>query len=460
MSADSQSNGGAGGGTPPGTILWARSASTAFLLSVAEGPTGVVVTGGISAPADLGGGLLAPQSGTDVVLAQYAKADGAFQFASRFGNSSPVGTGYIGASLEAFDTNGAPILTGLSTCDPAGIPACNQIDVGAGLMPGGGSNPDGFVGRYSVNTGAPTWVGRLSGPGNDQLGPVAPGPSGTMFLAGRYEQTAVLSAGGATQSFTAAGYWDALIAKFNPVTGAIASTFPISGPGGESISGMAWTGTNLAITGQFSESFNIGTKTLSVVSGDFDDYAALLDSNFNPRWAVSFPGPGHDYGPALVVDDNGDVYLAGTFSESITLGTNNFAAAGGTDIFVAKVSGNDGSVIWAHAIGSTGDDGANGIIRTPAGNLVVIGNVTGPTTANSTSIGGGDALLLSYSSDGALGWSKVIGTSGKDYGFAVARGSDALYAAVDLGASIGPSIEGVAIQGASNPTGLLLKVAY
>ena len=44
----------------PGTILWARSASSVFLYGVAEGSTGVVVSGALSGPANLGGSLLIP----------------------------------------------------------------------------------------------------------------------------------------------------------------------------------------------------------------------------------------------------------------------------------------------------------------------------------------------------------------------------------------------------------------
>ncbi len=75
----------------PGTILWARSASSVFLYGVAEGSTGVVITGSITAPADLGGlQALVPRGKTDTVIAQFATTDAAHQYSTQFGGGGEV----------------------------------------------------------------------------------------------------------------------------------------------------------------------------------------------------------------------------------------------------------------------------------------------------------------------------------------------------------------------------------
>src|SRR6185295_8043153 len=99
--------------TPPpsGTILWARSAGTAFLYGVASGSAGVAVSGVLSGPGDLGGGIILPSGAEDAVLAQYTSSSGAYMFSSRFGGGSPSGSGQVYAYLDALDISSVPIVS-------------------------------------------------------------------------------------------------------------------------------------------------------------------------------------------------------------------------------------------------------------------------------------------------------------------------------------------------------------
>jgi hypothetical protein len=115
-------------------------------------------------------------------------------------------------------------------------------------------------------------------------------------------------------------------------------------------------------------------------------------------------------------------------------------------------------VLWATSFGSTGDDSPQDIAISVSGQIVVVGTIAGPITPGGPFAGGSDAAILSYNNNGTLLWTKIIGTGGTDYGFAVASGTDSFYAGVNLGADIGSTVEGVPIQGAAAPTGLLLKL--
>ena len=53
----------------------------------------------------------------------------------------------------------------------------------------------------------------------------------------------------------------------------------------------------------------------------------------------------------------------------------------------------------------------------------------------------------------------LAGTVGTDYAWRVASGSDGFYALYDPGADIGNNVEGVPIQGAAQPAGVLIKIA-
>jgi hypothetical protein len=451
------------GVTPaPGTILWARSASSVFLYGVAEGSVGVTVSGILSGPANLGGSILTPLAASDVALAEYAPSDGSYLFSTSFGSGSPAGTGTVYGHLDVLDMFGTPIVEGSSKCNPGGSPTCNEIDVGLGLLaPGGGPGDDGFVGRFSITTGQATWVDRLVGPGTDLLVASALGPNDTIFTAGFYDQSPSVINGTNTQtahSLAGAGDRDVMIMQESDVDGSIGLVETFADPAFEQPVGIAWTGSNIILSGTFS-----GTMTAfggSLQSQDFDVFVAKLTPAGLPVWVVPLGGSGPDSSSNVVVDAAGDIYLAGQVSGTAKLGAFQVGGFGGVDIFVTKLNGADGSVAWATSFGSTGDDSISAITRNSAGQLLVTANVVGPITSSGPSFGGSDAALVSYSSTGAHLWTKIIGTSGTDYGSGAAASSDgSFYANVNLGANIGPTLEGVTILGASDPTGLLLKLA-
>jgi hypothetical protein len=198
----------------------------------------------------------------------------------------------------------------------------------------------------------------------------------------------------------------------------------------------------------------------SLQSQDFDIFVAKLTPAGVPVWVQQFGGSGRDTGGNVVVDAAGGIYLTGKITGSAMLGSHPVGGFGGVDVFVAKLNNADGTVAWATSFGSTGDDEASAITINGAGQLLVTANVAGPITTGGPSFGGGDAALVSYSNTGNHLWTKIIGTSATDYGSGAAASADgSFYANVNLGANVGPTIEGVTIVGALDPTGVLLKLA-
>jgi hypothetical protein len=433
---DSTSGAEADARLPPGTVLWARSASSLFVTGLAPSSTGIVTTGWITAPADLGGDLLVPVGSTDTVLAQFAPSDAAHQYSARFG-----GGGNVYGFLKIVDTNSAPVVHGLSY---------GTVDLGAGSVPGGGgTGADGFVGRYSPS-GKPSWVKRLVGPGDDHFTSLANGPSFTTFVGGWYDATTVFDG---TRTFTGAGYRDILLMQLD-FGGAVLMAKTFATAGFEQVNSIAWTGTHLMVAGFFNPTTTIGPFTLNAV--DYGIWAGKFLPDGTPVWVVGFSGPGKDHNPSMVIDAAGDMYVTGTFTGSIPFGTYNLTGTGG-EIFVVKLRNSDGGVVWATSFGSAGDDSAADIALTPTGELIVAGTVAGPIQAGGPFAGGTDAAFVSYDTSGARRWVKIVGTSGTDYASVVTSGSNALYGGINLGGDIGTSVEGQTIVGAPKPLGLVLK---
>jgi hypothetical protein len=432
-------------GVAPGTFLWARSTSAMTPLGLSESSTGVVVTGYFVAPADLGGKLLIPVGGADTAVAQFAINDAAHVYSTRFG-----GAGDEFGFLDTLDPSGSAVIRGVSYG--------NAQDLGQGMIAGGGGAfADGFVGRYGPS--GPAWVRRLVGPGEDKFVASANGPNSTLYAAGWFEQTAMLAQTPNTPlTLTSAGYRDIVITQFNSFTGAPVLAKQFGGPSSEQTSGIAWTGSQIVVSGFFDGTTTF-KKGLSITTvGALDVWAAAFMPDGTPLWAARFGGAGDDRSAGLAVDTAGDIYLSGDFVGQVAFGATKLTAVGGHDVFLAKLSGKTGGVIWATSVGSTGDDGCGAPAINAAGQLFLPMNISGPIGAGGLYRGGLDAAIVAFNNDGSRRFTQVLGTGGDDRAVAVSAGTNAVYAALSLGGDIGPNLMGVPIVGAPKPTGLVLKI--
>jgi gliding motility-associated-like protein len=95
--------------------------------------------------------------------------------------------------------------------------------------------------------------------------------------------------------------------------------------------------------------------------------------NVSLQWATAFGGWANDYGRAIAVDGQGNVYVTGQFAETVDFdpgpGVNNITSYSHFDIFVSK-SDKNGNFIWAKTVGGDGADGGNAIAIDSKGNVV------------------------------------------------------------------------------------------
>ena len=97
--------------------------------------------------------------------------------------------------------------------------------------------------------------------------------------------------------------------------------------------------------------------------------------------------------------------------------TENFGA-GGEDVYLAKVDGGDGELMWTRTYGGPGDERGNQVIETADGGLILTG-WTDTYGAGST-----DLLLLKTDDQGHLEWSRTYGGTGEEEGFSVLQTDD------------------------------------
>jgi hypothetical protein len=141
-------------------------------------------------------------------------------------------------------------------------------------------------------------------------------------------------------------------------------------------------------------------------------------------WSTYFGGSGTDQAGDVLVDASNNIYITGRTSSDnaiATVGAHQSAFVGAFDAFVAKFSPT-GTLLWATYLGGLGSDEMSDAAIDANQNIWITAyttTTTGMATAGAfqTSIstgGGGDALLVKFSSTGSLLYSTYFGGSGTD----------------------------------------------
>jgi len=424
----------ASGGAAAGDLVWARSTSAMSPYRVQLGAGGLVVAGSFNAPTTLGPAPLVPAGDYDMAIAGFNPDDASVLYAMRFGD-----VGYEAAFVDTLDAGGAPIVHGITS---------GTTNIGTGSLPGGGGS-DTFIGRYG--SGPPAWTHQLATADEDKIIATSPGPSGTVYATGYFVTSATIG----SNVLTGTAGRDAMLWRFNTATGAIDLAKAFNGPGRNEGSDVAWHGNDTFLAGMFDGTMPAGAQTLTSAGG-LDLFVAKLDNTGQVVWAKSFGGSGDDFGPRIGVDGAGDLYIAGTFQNQIGFGAANLTSAGSDDVYLAKLRGSDGSVLWATSIGATGSDNIIDLAVDDGGRVVITGNASGALNIGGSNQGGLDAFIACYEGVAQLRWVRVIGTPNDDRGWGATFGSDGMiYATATVG---GPVNLGVPLIGPANPTGLLLKI--
>lgn len=182
---------------------------------------------------------------------------------------------------------------------------------------------------------------------------------------------------------------------------------------------------NTAISGVFRGRVDIGEVVLDT-RGEGDIFVASLHPDGTVRWVEHFGGAGDDNTYDLDVDGEGNVYLSGWFSGTVDLGGIELTAAGGTDMFVAKVSV-DGTMLWARAFGGLAGDGGNEIEVTAEGEVAVSAITAGDFEVDGVNhrFGGGlrDSLVVRMDADGGVRWVHHFHGAGNERIRAIALGA-------------------------------------
>lgn len=158
---------------------------------------------------------------------------------------------------------------------------------------------------------------------------------------------------------------------------------------------------NTYIGGLFTDKAFAGSDSVVSISGE-DGFIAKADANGNPLWITSLGSPGFARVTALEVSADGDCYFTGTYTDSLVLSTGNLVSSDFFDIFYGKIDPS-GNLVWVRSAGGLNRDTPEDLEVDANENIYLTGWFFGTIdfdTASATSSGFEDLFFCQADSNG------------------------------------------------------------
>ena len=371
-----QAGGGAGGGAGRGIAL--------------DNYGNCYITGSFYELATFGSYSLT-NSGSDDIFVAKLDVYGNWLWATQAGGIDMDG----GRSIE-IDNYGNSYITGcfneLATFGSYSLTSCGPYDI--------------FVAKLDTN-GNWLWVSQAGGSDIDGGYAIGIDNNGNSYITGCFNELATFG----SYSLTSSGNFDIFVAKLDTNGNWLWATQAggINMDGSKSIA-IDDEG-NSYITGYFLGLATFGSYSLTS-SSEFDIFAAKLDTNGNWLWATQTGGNASEISYGIGINSNGYCYITGFFVDIVTFGAYTLTSSGSYDIFVAMLDVT-GNWVWAIQSGGNGLDEGSAIVIDNNGNSYVTGHFSeiayfGPYSLSSN--GSVDIFIAKLGNDTSIG-NETITTS-------------------------------------------------
>jgi hypothetical protein len=342
-----------------------------------------------------------PLGGTNTFVAKFSP-DGAQRVYLAIIGGSGDDTGFS----IAVDGAGAAYVTGATDSPDFPVAAAFQSSFGGGSQ-------DAFVAKLSANGSGVTYASYFGGSGNDAGFGIAVDSNGGAYITGSTD----------SPELSTLGNTDVFVTKLSPSGNTRVYSTILGGSGDD-------TGFDIAVDSQ-GNAYVVGStdspdfKTVNALQPNFggalDGFVAKVSADGSTLvYSTYFGGSGNDSAFGIAVDSSGNAYLAGSTDSS------EFAALGGRDVFVAKLSSTGDQRAYFTILGGSGDDVGFGIAVDSSGNAYVSGSTDSSNFTTSSAFqpnpaGSQDVFVAKLNSAGStLSYSTYLGSSDNESGFAIA----------------------------------------
>jgi hypothetical protein len=184
------------------------------------------------------------------------------------------------------------------------------------------------------------------------------------------------------------------------------------------------TGARAVTTDPFGNTYVVGNAEGDMggqfSQGSNDVYVSKYDSAGTFLWARLLGSSSDTKGYSIAADADGNVVIAGQTDENLSPG----AVIDSQDSFVTKYA-SDGEEVFTRQVQSAAADGALDLAIDGNGDIYVSGHVKGVIDANATAQGGTDAYIQKISgADGTVAYTSQYGTAGNDKATSIAIAGD------------------------------------
>lgn len=357
--------------------------------------------------ATFGTTTLTSSGSTDIFLVK-TNDQGVVQWAVSAG-----GSGSDKGLSVAVDDSGNPYITGFYN----GTATFNTTSlISAGLQ-------DVFVAKYST-AGVLSWAISAGGVNADIGNGIAVDGSGNAAIAGEFKGSATF---GTTTLSSQSGSTDVFVMHVSS-TGTVNWVQQGAGANTDRGIDVAFdVGGNVYATGSFSQSITfdvLHTNTMFNVI-----FLIKLNSSGVEQWFKIIGGASSNVVNALSSDSSGNIYATGDFTGTVTFFNNpntTLSATNTNRVFVAKYT-TSGATSWVAANSSENDLTSQAIAADGNGNVYISGHFTCTLTeftdqygdAIFNSIGDNDVFVSKFDNTGAWDYAKHFGGRGEDFGYGI-----------------------------------------
>lgn len=176
---------------------------------------------------------------------------------------------------------------------------------------------------------------------------------------------------------------------------------------------------NVVFAAKLGYPVDFGGGLIDFGSDEWNTVVVKLDGNGDFLWSHAYDNPDN---AQLAVDPSGNVFIAGCFNGTLTVGPVPLVSAGDTDLFLAKL-GPDGQPLWSKQYGDAGyqcypGSGEVFVSADASGNVVFTGRFMNTADFGGGSVtdkGKGDVFITKVDAQGAVLWSQIHGDAAFQY---------------------------------------------
>ena len=297
----------------------------------------ILVTGTFSSTATFSGQSIGSKGMDDMFLAKY-NSNGDLTWIKTAGGAGPE----TGAGV-AVDKNNNIFITGSFNY---------TLDFGTQQLVNNGNSYDIFLAKYNKD-GNLLWAKKAGGTGADMSYGITIDNQGNVIIVG------VLQGTGSFDTITLSSkvsYNHFFVAKYDN-NGHVLFAESFGGRMNTAKCVATDNNDNIIVAGGYRDTLILGGKT-HIAKGNSDPFLIKLNSNGNELWSSTPSGAGNsDQFNGVCTDNNGNIYLAGTFANTLDFETGYIDYEGGVDAFYCKFDSN-GVFKWVRGIGGTDFDQA------------------------------------------------------------------------------------------------------